>query len=292
MKPVTATIKPLTILLKPPRIIGTSDPVKIPERRTGVKRFPGGPVVMDGGVAPARADARRNRALVLQAARFAFEEQGLGVPLGEIARRAGVGAGTVYRHFPSKEALFRATIVDRIELFTDTARDLAEVVDPGPVFFRFLSSVVRLAARNKALCDALEEAGAGRFEPSPGVGQNFDDALEVLLRRAQEAGDVRPDVGITELRALLVGCLSMERAVPGAGSGGTVPGRMTGLMCDALRTERAVTELEAEPVKRNESRCEVCGAAIAAARTGRPARYCGGACRQKAHRARERTRRT
>ncbi|GAA5613138.1 TetR/AcrR family transcriptional regulator [Streptomyces platensis] len=246
----------------------------------------------DGGVAPARADARRNRALVLQAARFAFEEQGLAVPLGEIARRAGVGAGTVYRHFPSKEALFRATIVDRIELFTDTARDLAEVEDPGPVFFRFLSSVVRLAVRNKALCDALEEAGAGRFEPSPGVGQNFDDALEVLLRRAQEAGDVRLDVGITELRALLVGCLSMERAVPETGPGGAAPGRMTALMCDALRTERSVTELEAESVKRNESRCEVCGAVIAAARTGRPARYCGGACRQKAHRVRERTRRT
>ncbi|MGY5123395.1 TetR/AcrR family transcriptional regulator [Streptomyces nigrescens] len=249
----------------------------------------------DGGVTPSRADARRNRALVLQAARSAFEEQGLEVPLGEIARRAGVGAGTVYRHFPSKEALFRATIVDRIELFTDTARDLAEVADPGAVFFRFLSSVVRLAVRNKALCDALEAAGAGRFEPSPGVGQDFDDALEVLLRRAQEAGAVRQDVGIADLRALLVGCLSMERAVPGSGSGGGAPGRMTALMCDALRTERAVTavtELEAESVKRNESRCGVCGAAIAAARTGRPARYCGGACRQKAHRARERTRQT
>ncbi|MFE1170921.1 TetR/AcrR family transcriptional regulator [Streptomyces sp. NPDC058773] len=246
----------------------------------------------DGGVSRSRADARRNRALVLQAARFAFEERGLGVPLGEIARRAGVGAGTVYRHFPSKEALFRATIVDRVELFTDTARDLADVPDPGPVFFRFLSSVVRLASRNKALCDALEAAGAGRFEPSPGVGRSFDEALEVLLRRAQEAGAVRQDVGITDLRALLVGCLSMERAAPGTGPGGEAAGRMTALMCDALRPERAVTELEAVPVKRNESRCGVCGAALAASRTGRPARYCGGACRQKAHRARGRTRRT
>ncbi|MFC5246240.1 TetR/AcrR family transcriptional regulator [Streptomyces nigrescens] len=279
-------------MLEPSHRIGMTDPVRIPARGPGVNRFSGGPAVTDGGVTPSRADARRNRALVLQAARFAFEEQGLGVPLGEIARRAGVGAGTVYRHFPSKEALFRATIVDRIELFTDTARDLAEVPDPGAVFFRFLSSVVRLAVRNKALCDALEAAGAGRFEPSPGVGQDFDDALEVLLRRAQEAGAVRQDVGIADLRALLVGCLSMERAVPGSGSGGGAPGRMTALMCDALRPERAVTELEIEPVKRNESRCGVCGAAIAAAHTGRPARYCGGACRQKAHRARERTRQT
>lgn len=244
---------------------------------------------MDGGVAPSRADARRNRALVLQAARFAFEEQGLGVPLGEIARRAGVGAGTVYRHFSSKEALFRATIVDRIELFTDTARDLADVTDPGPVFFRFLASVVRLASQNKALCDALEAAGSGRFEPSPGVGKDFDEALEVLLCRAQEAGAVRQDIGIADVRALLVGCLSMERARAGAGVADGVQGRMTELMCEALRPERVVTKLAHDPEKRNEARCEVCGAVFAMAPTGRPARYCGGACRQKAHRARGRT---
>lgn len=245
---------------------------------------------MDGGVAPSRADARRNRALVLQAARFAFEEQGLGVPLGEIARRAGVGAGTVYRHFSSKEALFRATIVDRIELFTDTARDLADVTDPGPVFFRFLASVVRLASQNKALCDALEAAGSGRFEPSPGVGKDFDEALEVLLCRAQEAGAVRQDIGIADVRALLVGCLSMERARAGAGVEDRVQGRMTELMCEALRPERVVTKLAHDPVNRNETRCEVCGAVLPMAPTGRPARYCGGACRQKAHRARGRTR--
>ncbi|WP_328385679.1 TetR/AcrR family transcriptional regulator [Streptomyces sp. NBC_00400] len=248
--------------------------------------------MIQGGVTRPRADARRNRALVLQAARFAFEEQGLGVPLGEIARRAGVGAGTVYRHFPSKEALFRATIVERIELFTDTARDLAEAPDPGAVFFRFLSSVVRLVSRNKALCDALEAAGAGRFEPAPGVGQDFDDALEVLLGRAQEAGAVRRDVGIADLRALLVGCLSMERARAATGAEPGEQGLMTALMCDALRPPHAVTKRPMESMKRNEAQCGVCGAAIAAARTGRPPRYCGGACRQKAHRTRGRTRQT
>ncbi|MFE1762812.1 TetR/AcrR family transcriptional regulator [Streptomyces angustmyceticus] len=246
--------------------------------------------MIEGEGTRSRADARRNRALVLQAARFAFEEQGLGVPLGEIARRAGVGAGTVYRHFPSKEALFRATVVERIELFTDTARDLAESPDPGPVFFRFLSSVVRLASRNKALCDALEAAGAGRFEPSPGVGQDFDDALKVLLSRAQEAGAVRQDVGMADLRALLVGCLSMERARAGTGTEVGEQGRMAALMCDALRSRQVVTKLDDIPRNRNGARCEVCGAALATARTGRPARYCGGACRQKAHRVRGRTR--
>ncbi|GAU66768.1 putative TetR family transcriptional regulator [Streptomyces sp. NBRC 110611] len=244
----------------------------------------------EGGVTPSRADARRNRGLVLQAARSAFEEEGLAVPLGEIARRAGVGAGTVYRHFPSKDVLFRAAIVERIELFTDTARDLAEAEDPAGVFFRFLSSVVRLASRNKALCDALEASAAGRFEPSPHVAQDFDDALETLLSRAQQAGAVRKDVGIKDLRALLVGCLAMERARQEAEPEGGTDGRMAALMCDALRAVPTITKLPHGSGNRNETRCAMCGGAMTLARTGRPARYCGGACRQKAHRARGRAR--
>ncbi|PHQ50646.1 TetR family transcriptional regulator [Streptomyces cinnamoneus] len=233
--------------------------------------------------APRRADARRNRVLVMQAARSAFEEAGLAVPLGEIARRAGVGAGTVYRHFPSKEALFRATVVDRVRLFTDTARELATAEQPGVVFFRYLAAVVRLSVRNKGLCDALE----GNFEPSPGVEEGFRAALCVLLERAQQAGAVRKDVAIDDVMALLLGCLSMEqRRGPGV-----APGRMTALACDSLRPGRRVTKLPQNPrATRNETVCAVCGGPVAAARTGRPARYCGGACRQKAHRERARAR--
>ncbi|WKU45865.1 helix-turn-helix domain-containing protein [Streptomyces sp. VNUA116] len=230
-----------------------------------------------------RSDARRNRALVLQAARSAFEEAGLGVPLGEIARRAGVGTGTVYRHFPSKEALFRAAVSDRIVLFTETARELAHADNPGAVFYRYLSAVIRLTVRNKALCDALE----GRFEASPGVEEAFREALAVLLQRAQQADEVRKDVTIDDLMALLMGCLSMEqRRGPGVAQG-----RMTALACDSLRPGRRVTKLPANPpAGRNETQCGVCGGAVAPARTGRPARYCGAACRQKAHRERARAR--
>ncbi|OKI00394.1 TetR family transcriptional regulator [Streptomyces sp. CB02923] len=242
---------------------------------------------MSEGLAPARADARRNRELVLQAARSAFEEQGLGVPLGEIARRAGVGAGTVYRHFPSKEALFRATVADRVRLFTDTAHDLADAEDPVAVFFRFLAAVVRLASRNKALCDALEAAGEGNYEPSPHTERAFSDALGVLLARAQEAGGVRKDVVLADVLTLLVGCLSMEQRQM---SSGAPQGRMTALMCDGLRNGKGVTKLPHHVSGRNESRCEVCGGSVAPARTGRPARFCGGACRQKAHRIRARAR--
>ncbi|GAA0423606.1 helix-turn-helix domain-containing protein [Streptomyces luteireticuli] len=233
--------------------------------------------------APLRADARRNRQLVLQAARSAFAEAGLGVTLGEIARRAGVGAGTVYRHFPSKEALFRATVVDRIRLFTDTARELADAEEPGDVFFRYLASVVRLSARNKGLCDALEASAEGRFTPSPAVERDFRGALGVLLARAQQAGAVRKEVSIDDVMGLLLGCLAMEQR-------GGAPGRLTALVCDGLRPGRNVTKLPpraAEP--RDETRCAVCGGPLPPARTGRPARYCGAACRQKAYRARTRS---
>ncbi|MEV5509160.1 TetR/AcrR family transcriptional regulator [Streptomyces orinoci] len=233
--------------------------------------------------APVRSDARRNRALVLGAARSAFEEAGLAVPLSEIARRAGVGAGTVYRHFPSKEALFRATVVDRIRLFADTARELAHSAEPGPVFFRYLASVVRLSALNKGLCDALEAAAKGRFTLSAGIEREFREALAVLLDRAQQAGAARRDVTVDDVLALLLGCLSMEQR---RGPDG-VPGRMTTLACDSLRPGRSITKLSpVPPVGRNETGCAVCGEPVPAARTGRPARYCGGACRQKAHRQR------
>ncbi|WP_308312460.1 helix-turn-helix domain-containing protein [Streptomyces sp. ISL-11] len=224
---------------------------------------------------------------MLEAARSAFAEGGLAVPLGEIARRAGVGPGTVYRHFPSKEALFRATVVDRVRLFTDTARELAGAEDPGAVFFRYLNAVVRLSARNKGLRDALEASGEGAFQPSPGVESAFREALAVLLTRAQEAGAVRKDVGIEDVMSLLIGCLSMERRR----GPDEAPGRMTALMCDSLRPGRHVTKLPpARPAPRNETGCAVCGGRVPSAHTGRPARYCGGACRQKAHRERARAR--
>lgn len=245
-----------------------------------------------------RADARRNRALVLQAAQSAFGEGGLGVSLDEVARRAGVGAGTVYRHFPSKEALFRAAVRDRMRLFADAAGDLTDADDPGEVFFRFLASVVRLAAPNRALCEVLEatgEQGPGAAEEgSAGPELEFLVALGVLLARAQQAGAVRADVDLDDVRVLLTGCLAMERQ-RSAGRGpagadaeaGEVPaGRMTALMLDGLRAGRDVTKLPDTGPEHNETRCLVCGAALAAARTGRPARYCGGACRQRAHRAR------
>lgn len=88
---------------------------------------------------PLRADARRNRQRILDAARAAFAEAGRAVPLDEIAARAGVGPGTVYRHFPTKEALFQAVVAERVGDLVAEAQRLAGANDPGAAFFAFLS---------------------------------------------------------------------------------------------------------------------------------------------------------
>src|SRR4051812_28649374 len=91
---------------------------------------------------PLRADAQRNRARVLQVAAQAFSEEGLSVPVHEIARRAGVGTGTVSRHFPTKESLFAAVLLDRMEYLVRTAGELAGGKEPGEAFFALFSLMV------------------------------------------------------------------------------------------------------------------------------------------------------
>jgi AcrR family transcriptional regulator len=160
-----------------------------------------------GGVAaaapPLRADARRNRARVLDAAQQAFAEEGLAVPLDEIARRAGVGAGTVYRHFPTKEALFEAVVLGRVQDIVAYARGMAETDDAGSAFYQLLTRLVEEAGVKKDLVDALagtdvDLAGAlGRSQVA------LHDALGLLLERAQRAGAVRTDIGVDDLMVLL-----------------------------------------------------------------------------------------
>src|SRR5580693_8328714 len=98
---------------------------------------------------PLRADAARNREKVLRAARDAFAESGYGVPLDEIAVRAGVGPGTVYRHFPTKEALFEAVVAARLQDLVADARGRADSGDPGSAFFGFLGRVAAESAAKR-----------------------------------------------------------------------------------------------------------------------------------------------
>ncbi|HJQ45665.1 MAG TPA: TetR/AcrR family transcriptional regulator [Amycolatopsis sp.] len=167
---------------------------------------------MDSPVAkPAlRADARRNRARVLAAAQDAFAQEGPSVPLDEIARRAGVGAGTVYRHFPSKESLFEAVVVDGVQRLTEQARDRLRAADPGGAFFGFVEIVAEQAMLNKALCEAIESAG-GVLASGELPHTEFRALFGELLVRAQAAGAVRGDVEPGDLTALLAGYVAIKR---------------------------------------------------------------------------------
>src|SRR6266567_8608177 len=150
-----------------------------------------------------RADARRNRARVLAAAQQAFADEGLAVPLDEIARRAGVGAGTVYRHFPTKEALFEAIVLDRMRHMVEFVRGLADAPDPGTAFYQVLTDIVEQNSMKRDLVDALAGAGLDLTTSLSDARTEIRDALGVLLHRAQAVGAVRPDVDTADLSTLL-----------------------------------------------------------------------------------------
>lgn len=176
---------------------------------------------------PLRADARRNRDKVLRAAREAFAVSGYGVPLDEIAIRAGVGPGTVYRHFPSKEELFAAVVTARVRDLADDARGRADDDDPGQAFFGFLGRVKEEAAAKRDLPDAIGVAGSLR--------DDLFAALGVLLRRAQQAGAVRPDVTAPDLVVLLKGLIRSLQDVPPGASASAQRERLFAVVADGLR---------------------------------------------------------
>jgi AcrR family transcriptional regulator len=180
---------------------------------------------------PLRADARRNRDRVLAAAREAFAERGFGVPLDEIAAAAGVGPGTVYRHFPTKEALFEAVSLARLQDLVADARARASAADPGGAFDGFLDRIADEAMTKRDLPDAL--AGIGAEGMTEAVSA-LHDALGALLARAQEVGAVRNEISVADLIALLKGMLHVVRADPDPG----LRERVVAVIRDGLRASR------------------------------------------------------
>jgi AcrR family transcriptional regulator len=192
-------------------------------------------VTQPGDPAPAkppRADARRNRARLLEVAERVFAERGTGASTEEIARQAGVGIGTVFRHFPTKEALLEAVFIERLTRLGEQATALAASQQPGPAFFAFFTLVVDQASAKNAFADALAAAGVNVQAAALGVSGEFSGVLMGLLSRAQQAGAVRSDIGVTELKAVLVGA---SRAVEHAGEDPATRARTIAILLDGLR---------------------------------------------------------
>jgi AcrR family transcriptional regulator len=178
---------------------------------------------------PLRADAARNRARVLEVAYDTFAAEGLSVPIDEIARRAGVGAGTVYRHFPTKEALFGAVVQDRLQQMVAFGRDLLESAEPGEALYSFIRQMVVQGAADLSLAQAMAGYGIDVNVVAPQAEAEFLGLLGDLLVAAQRAGTARPDVTVPEAKALIVGAQAMQSYNPG------VAERVTDIVLDGLR---------------------------------------------------------
>ncbi|OBB38406.1 TetR/AcrR family transcriptional regulator [Mycolicibacterium fortuitum] len=177
-----------------------------------------------------RADAARNRARLLEVAYETFAAEGLSVPIDEIARRAGVGAGTVYRHFPTKEALFQAVIAERIRGVVEEGRSLLTEADPAEAIFMFLRSMVlQWGAADRGLVDALAGSGIDVNTLVPEAEDEYLTVVGDLLAAAQRAGTVRSDITVADVKALLVGCQAMQSY------NADVAERVTSVVFDGLR---------------------------------------------------------
>jgi AcrR family transcriptional regulator len=161
-----------------------------------------------------RSDARRNHAKVLDAARALFARDGLDAQIDEIARAAGVGVGTVYRHFPNKEDLLQALADARFESLAEAARRALEVEDPWEGFEQFMTYSARVMAEDRSLSEAM---GA-----RPGICAAAADraGLERLtaevVARAQASGQLRADAVPSDVPALVCGIGRAIDAIDGA----------------------------------------------------------------------------
>ncbi|RRS01734.1 TetR/AcrR family transcriptional regulator [Glycomyces terrestris] len=179
---------------------------------------------------PVRADARRNRARILEAAEAVFAEQGAAAATDAVAARAGVAIGTVFRHFPTKPDLLKAVVMGLLDHLVAEVDAMVEDRDAAGALFDLAALVMSIGARNRAVFERLSETGVqvrvadalARLEPS----------IAVLLDRAKDAGAVRGDLLPEEFTAVL-GALCQEAIA----ADWTEPfrGRVLDLLFDGLR---------------------------------------------------------
>lgn len=181
-----------------------------------------------------RADARRNRERVLRTARQLFAAEGLGVSLDEIARRAGVGPGTVHRHFPTKEALYLAVATDMLRQLVAEADALAATGDAAALF-TLLSRMMATGAANVAVKSALAAAEFDLRSAAPDVATDLTRRVAGLLDRAHATGLARPDADVDEVMALVAGAFAAIRHA-GAENDSERSAHIARIILDGLRT--------------------------------------------------------
>jgi AcrR family transcriptional regulator len=185
---------------------------------------------------PLRADARRNREKVLKAARAVFAEQGRDAQIDDVARRADVGVGTVYRHFPTKDALLQALSDETFESVASYAREALERDDPWEAFLDVMWFGGSKTAGDRGFSEILA-ASPNSMAPRTCPGEaDLVVTVGELMRRCQEAGKMRPDALISDIPLLMCGvgnASGMDHPCPDAWR------RHLGIVLDGLRAEAA-----------------------------------------------------
>jgi AcrR family transcriptional regulator len=179
-----------------------------------------------------RADARRNRARVLDAADAMFAEQGLRTGIEEIAQRAGVGVGTVCRNFATKEDLVAEVLAGRCEAMIGEIRDAGAAADAGAAFERVMLTMAEFSARYRALAE--EMSARGEVPVREGLKADMHDALDHLVRRAQGCGALRRDVTESDIKLVLAG---IAHAAVAAGPEPGALERFVRIVLDGLRPQ-------------------------------------------------------
>jgi AcrR family transcriptional regulator len=179
---------------------------------------------------PQRADARRNTDALLEAAMAVFTASGVDAPVREIAEKAGVGVGTVYRHFPQRSDLVSAVFRREIDACADAAPGLAAAHEPGEALALWMQRYVSFIVARRGLAAALH-SGNPAFESLPlYFEQRLRPALQVLLESAAAAGEVSSDIDPDELLGAVASLSKPDRDGSSARAR-----RMVALLVDGLR---------------------------------------------------------
>jgi AcrR family transcriptional regulator len=182
-----------------------------------------------------RRDAQRNHDHILSAARDLFAEAGSKVSIDEIAREAGVGVGTVHRHFPTKEDLVSAVLVWSCEPVVEALDEALDGDDPLRGLETFLLHVVELQTSNRALAEEMRESDHDDAPELMAMKAAISERLGELVARAQAAGEIRSDVGVGDLRLLLAG-LALTATASGIEITTEEKVRFARIMLDGLRS--------------------------------------------------------
>jgi len=202
-----------------------SQPIKFGAMTSTTGTSPGAP--------PLRADARRNRDRLLAAATTAFAEHGADAPLEDIARQAGVGIGTLYRHFPTRLALQEGVFRSQVETVCDHGRELADAPSAGDAFAAWLRVMGGFLVTKRGLSHALIATLGKDSELISSCSQVLRATAERLLDRAQQAGAVRQDVTAMDVMRLIHGITMATEQAPEESE------RLLSLMLDGLKARPA-----------------------------------------------------